>query len=147
MERLISFTKSDRISQIVVWSVWAFMMLMIFATILLYGKNMPIFEDWLAVAPLTGNEPNLLQWLWEQNAEHRNPFTRLVLLILLKISHGDFRVGMYFDTILMGIVSGLIILGMRYLRGGQTKLVDAFVPLTLLLRVFYSIQIFNCSNG
>ncbi len=132
MKQLLNFIKSDRIAQIIVWSIWTFMMLMIFATILVYAKNMPIFEDWLAVAPLTGNEPNLFQWLWEQNAEHRNPFTRLLLLILLKITHGDFRVGMYFDTVLMGIVSGLIILGMRHLRSGKTKIVDGLIPLTLL---------------
>ncbi len=49
MERLINFTKSDRIAQIVVRSIWAFMMLMIFAIILIYKEYMPIFEDWLAV--------------------------------------------------------------------------------------------------
>src|SRR4029450_7008767 len=72
------------------------------------------------------------QWLWVQNGQHRAPLPRLVFLLILKLTHGDFRACMYASTILVGTVTSLMILGIRHVRGGKTRWVDALFPLALL---------------
>jgi hypothetical protein len=97
-----------------------------------YGYNIPFTEDWLIVTPLTGNEPSLANWLWEQNNEHRVPFPRLILLALLKITYGDFRSGMFFNIIILGVISYAMLRVSRHLRGDRTHFSDAFFPIALL---------------
>ena len=117
-------------ARVFVWSVWLVMLLVALACIVKYGRNIPLAEDWNLVAPLTGNEPDLLGWLWAQNNEHRVPFPRLVLLGLLKMT-GDFRVGMFFNALALGMLAAVAILVARHLRGG-TDYADAFFPILLL---------------
>src|SRR5690606_20336213 len=88
--------------------------------------------DWLLVRPLTGHEPDLLEWLWAQNNEHRVPVPRLLLLALLTLSGGDFRAGMVFNILAIGAVAGAMVLAAQRLRGGRTRLTDAFFPIALL---------------
>lgn len=128
----LDFIRSDRFASLTVWGIWVVMLAMVLQIISRFAKNMPVWEDWDLVAPLTGHEPHLLNWLWSQNGEHRIPLPRVVLLALLKSTHGDFRAGMYFNTILIAFVCALMILAVRTIRGRETKLVDAFFPLTLL---------------
>jgi hypothetical protein len=97
-----------------------------------YGSRIPIWEDWNLVAALTGNEPNLISWLWTQNNEHRIPFPKIILLIFLKITNGDFRIGMLLNVIIMGVTSFAMILVARHLRGGRTSFSDAFFPIAML---------------
>ncbi len=122
----------DQGARVFVWCVWLIMMLFALACIARYGRNIPLAEDWVLVAPLTGNEPDLLGWLWSQNNEHRVPLPRLMLLALLKITNGDFRVGMFFNAIALAGLSLAMIEVARHLRGGETKFVDAFFPIALL---------------
>ncbi len=75
----------------------------------------PLAEDWLMVAPLTGNEPDLTGWLWRQNAEHRIPLPKIIYLFLLKITHGDFRAGMVFNVLSVGFLSAAFILVFKYI--------------------------------
>ncbi len=124
--------RSDRGARVFVWSVWLVMMLVALACIAKYGRNIPLAEDWLLVAPLTGKEPNLLSWLWAQNNEHRVPLPRLMLLGLLKVTNGDFRVGMFFNAITLGVLAFCMILVTRHLRGDRTDFADAFFPVALL---------------
>ena len=84
------------------------------------------------VPPLVGQEPNLPEWLWAQNNEHRLPLQKAVYLALLKISGGDFRVGMFADTLMLAGLCLAMILTARRLRGGRTRPADAFFPLVLL---------------
>lgn len=121
----------DQKARIFVWSVFFVMMLIALACIAKYGRNIPLAEDWLLVAPLTGNEPDLLSWLWAQNNEHRVPLPRLMLLALLKISNGDFRVGMVFNAMTLGVLALAMIQVARQLRG-RTDFADAFFPIALL---------------
>jgi hypothetical protein len=95
------------------------------------GRNIPFEEDWLMVGPMTGHEPDLAGWLWSQNSEHRLPLPRLVNLTLLRAT-GDFRATMLFDALILGAVTAGMILLARRLRGGRTRLEDAFFPLLLL---------------
>jgi hypothetical protein len=115
-----------------VWGAWAVMLLVATASVAVYGRDIPFAEDWLLVAPLTGNEPHLVRWAWTPNSEHLVPIPKLLLLLLLKLSGGDFRVGMFFDTLLLAAVGGGAILVAGRLRGGHVRATDAFFPIALL---------------
>jgi hypothetical protein len=102
------------------------------ACVFFYGRNIPLAEDWHMVAPLTGNEPNLARWLWTQNNEHRVPLPKIILLFLLKLTNGDFRVGMVLTILCMGLLSAWLIKVFNTIRGGRTIYSDAFFPVLLL---------------
>jgi hypothetical protein len=124
--------RSDRGARFFVWSVWLLMLVVALGCLIKYGYNIPFTEDWLIVPTLTGNEPSLADWLWEQNNEHRVPFPRLILLALLKITNGDFRSGMFFNIIILGVISYAMLRVSRHLRGDRTHFSDAFFPIILL---------------
>jgi hypothetical protein len=98
----------------------------------LFGRNIPVSEDWWLVAPLTDNEPNLAHWLWAPNNEHRIPFPRLIMLGLLKLAGGDWRSGMFFNIILLGLLAAAFILAARKLRNGRSIFADTLFPIALL---------------
>ena len=127
-----SVVHSNRSKEVFVWSVWLVMLVIAFVSIAQYGRNIPLAEDWYFVQPLTGNEPDLAKWLWAQNNEHRIPLPRLILLVLLELAKGDFRVGMFFNSITLGVLAFSMILVARHLRGGRTSFADAFFPIALL---------------
>jgi hypothetical protein len=123
---------SDRGARAFVWAAWIFMLLVDLFVLVKYGRAFPSGEDWYLVPALTGNDPNVLQSLWAQNNEHRVPFPRLILLILLIISGGDFRSGMIFNTLSLAALALAATLVARHIRGGRTHYVDAIFPITLL---------------
>src|SRR6476619_2288396 len=127
-----SKTASDKWALTAVLVLWAGMVSVVVGCIAVYGRNVPLAEDWDMVPSLVGQQPNLLEWLWAQNNEHRLPLPKAVYLALLKISGGDFRIGMLANTLLLAGLCLAMILTARRLRGGQTRLVDAFFPLVLL---------------
>ncbi len=118
-------------ASLVVWGIWALALASLLAFIVHDGRNIPFEEDWLMVAPMTGHEPNLPAWLWSQNSEHRLPLPRLVNLALLRAT-GDFRSTMGLNALLLGGVAAGMVLVARRLRGGRTRLADAYFPLLLL---------------
>jgi hypothetical protein len=124
--------RPDRGAIAFVWGIWLVMLCAAFVFLARFPRNIPFSEDWLLVPPLTGNEFNLLSWLWTQNNEHRIPFPRLILLALLKATHGDFRAGMFFNVLILGILASVMILVVRRIRGGRTRFADAFFPIALL---------------
>ncbi|MCB9100573.1 MAG: hypothetical protein H6632_13605 [Anaerolineales bacterium] len=126
------FRESDYGAQIFVWGVWLIMAASAVFVLVKSGRTVLLNEDWWLVPPLTGNEPDLLGWLWNQNSEHRIPVPRLILLALLKISEGDIRAGMAFNVTVLSAVAFLLILAARKIRGGQTRFADAFFPLILI---------------
>src|SRR5262249_20683835 len=107
-------------------------LLVVLLCIAKYGRNVPLAEDWLLVAPLTGYEPNLTAWLWAQNNEHRVPMPRLMLLALLKVTGGDFRAGMVFNALALGALAAAMIQVARCVRSGRISYTDAFFPVVLL---------------
>ncbi len=127
-----SFSFRGSKASLFVGGVWLIMMLIALTCLVAYGRNIPLAEDWVLVAPLTGNEPDLWGWLWSQNNEHRIPLPRLILLGLLTLTKGNFRVGMLFNILILGGLSFILIWVARSLREGQTKYVDAFFPLAFL---------------
>jgi hypothetical protein len=124
--------KSDRWAQVFVGGIWLGMIFMALAYMVSYGRNIPLAEDWYFVAPLTHHEPNMLAWLWAQNNEHRIPLPRFILLTLLKVTHGDFRVGMVLSIFTLAIMALAMILVVQRLRGGRTHFADSFFPIALL---------------
>lgn len=124
-------TSEDGAAQRLVWS--AFFILLVFlawqtATV---ASRVPLAEDWFAVAPLTGQHPDIARWLWEQNNEHRTPLARAVLLVALYAAGGDFRAGQWLNLLLLaGTAAGLIVFA-RHQRG-HTDPADAVFPLVLL---------------
>jgi len=124
-------TTSNKRALAGVLAVWAAMLSLVLGCIAIYGRNLPLSEDWEMVPAITGHQPNLLEWLWEGNNEHRLPFPKIIYLILLRASGGDFRIGMIANTVMLGGLSLAMILTARHLRG-RTRLADAFLPLALL---------------
>src|SRR5262249_37209749 len=125
-------TSRDRWALMGVLALWAVMVSIVVCCITVYGRNVPLAEDWEMVPAQTGHESNLLEWLWAQNNEHRLPLQKAVYLVLLKASGGDFRIGMVANTLMLAGLSLAMILTARRLRGGRTRVADAFFPLALL---------------
>ena len=122
----------ERWALIGVLVVWVAMVAAMLSWVALYGFNVPWREDWFMVPALVGKEPHPLEWLWAQTVEHRTPIQRAIYLLLLRTSDGDFRIGMIADVVALGAICIFMLLMARHLRGGKTRLADAFFPLTLL---------------
>jgi hypothetical protein len=116
---------------VVVWGTLLVVLVHALVIIAIDGRNMPEAEDWLLVPPLTGNEPSLLAWLWRPNAEHRVALPKLVYLIVLKLSGGDFRSGMVLNTVVLAALAAACVRVSAALRG-RTSYADAFFPLLFL---------------
>lgn len=123
---------TDRIARVLVWSVWAGMLGLLFWLWLPVSSPVPLTEDWVAVPFVTGQPDNLAPWLWQQNNEHRMPVARLLLLGALKAGGGDFRAGGLLNMAVLAATAAGLILFVRRLRGGITDPADTFFPLTLL---------------
>ncbi len=123
---------SDRITSGIVWGVWLALTASLVWGMARWSSPIPLAEDWLMVAPLTGHEPDLAQWLWAQVNEHRVPVPRGVLLGLLRATHGDFRAGGFFSIAVLAAMAATAILTVRGWRGGRTEVADAFFPMLLL---------------
>jgi hypothetical protein len=59
-----------------VFALWAGMLGLVFGCIAVYGRNLPLVEDWDMVPAITGHQPDLLEWLWAQTNEHRLPLEK-----------------------------------------------------------------------
>ncbi len=114
-----------------VWGAWGAMLFALLACIVIYGVELPILDDWEMVPALTGNEPHFFSWLWSQWAEHRLPLPRLILFALLKLSGGDFRAGMVFNTLVVATITAAMILTARNIRG-RASITDVFFPLLMM---------------
>jgi hypothetical protein len=73
-------------ARLLVWSVWTGMLALLVWSTHPWLRAFHWPEDWLTVAPLTGHEPDLARWFWEQNNEHRMPVARLLLLLISFVS-------------------------------------------------------------
>src|SRR5687768_14204584 len=93
-----------RLVTAIVWAVWLGMTIDLSVRFWRSSFPVPLAEDWLMVAPLTANEPDLGSWLWRQNNEHRLPLARLLYLGVLKTAQGDFRAQ---GALNLGLMAGL----------------------------------------
>jgi hypothetical protein len=85
--------------------MYGIMVLATFFCIVRYGRNIPLEEDWLLIAPFTGQESDIIRWIWLQNNEHRIPFPKVLLLGLIKLTNGNFKSGMYVNVLLLSSLS------------------------------------------
>ena len=129
---VVSAVRSDQVARVFVWSSWLVMLFIALLFLARQDHNIPLTEDWTLVPALTGNEPNLAKWLWSQNNEHRVPLPRVLLLLLLNATNGDFRIGMFFNIITLAVLALAMIQVARQIRGGRTTFADAFFPVALL---------------
>lgn len=124
--------RSDMSVRLLVLSIWLAMVTVALVNWFHGSRNVPFSEDWLLVPALTGHEPHLGIWLWSQHNEHRVPVPRLILLALLKVGQGDFRLGGAFNILALGAIALLMMETARYVRGGQPQVADAFFPVAFL---------------
>jgi hypothetical protein len=64
----------------------------------------------------------------------------LILLGLLKMTKGDFRAGMFFNAIALGVLAIFMVLAARHLRG-KTKFANAFFPVALGSFIVYCLPL------
>jgi hypothetical protein len=121
---------SDGRARLFVWGSWTAGLVSSFIVVLSNARNFPIYEDWQMVPALTGHQDHFLNWLWSPVNTHRVPLPRLIYLGLLKL-WPDFRVGMIFNILLLGLIAAAFILYLRHVRG-RTRWSDAFFPLAFL---------------
>ncbi len=113
-----------------VWGVWGLATVGVFGFVGTAGRDVPYEDDFEMIGVCTG-APLSPAWLWEFWNEHRIPVPKLALYSLGKLTHCDFRAGMYFNALALAILSGALIVVAAKLRG-RTSLADVAFPLALL---------------
>ena len=114
-----------------VWSLWGLLCSSALAFVLVYGRNVPHWDDWDMVPVATGRQPLTLAWLWAPHNEHRIPLPKLLYVGLVRSCGYDLRAGMVFNVLCLGTLAAGLILAARRQRG-WTSATDAFFPLALL---------------
>jgi hypothetical protein len=121
---------SDSGARLLVWGSWTAGLVSSLTVVLLNARNFPVYEDWKLVPALAGHQDHFLSWLWSPVNTHRVPLPRLIYLGLLEL-WPDFRVGMVFNILLLGLIAAAFIFYLRRLRG-RTRWTDAFFPVAFL---------------
>lgn len=127
-------------------AAWLSLVVLDAVCLVIYGTRMLFFEDWAYVAPITGHETLVPDFLFWPINEHILPLPKLVLVGLLTAAGGDFRAGAWFNLIALAAVSLLLMRTVASLRGGRVSIVDAGIPLLVLgfgnwLNVFWGVQV------
>jgi len=81
--------RPDRLALTSVLALWALMVSLVFGCIAVYGRNVPLAEDWNMVPAMVGHEPNLVEWLWAQNNEHRLPLQKAGWPVWSSLEHAN----------------------------------------------------------
>src|SRR5260370_31864842 len=105
-------TGSDWGARVFVWGTGAAMLIVALTVVGLYGsRDTPLWDDWgVSVPVLSGQRPLNTAWLWEQAGDHRFPVPKLILIGLYKVTAYDFRAGMVFNIVTLGLVASAMIL-------------------------------------
>ncbi len=117
----------DRGARRVVWAGGLLLTAINLFYIAIFSRPVPIGDDFLVVAPMTG-AVGLLRWCWEQYNYHRFPLAKLIFFCCLKLSHWDFRVPMVLSALLLGACGIGLAEAARHLRG-KMRYTDLFFPL------------------
>src|SRR5260370_10180445 len=102
-----------------VWAVWGIMLGGALLFVYSYGGKAPFMDEWSYVDVLTGHEQVNARWLWQQNNEHRIPLPKVVYLGLAWLTRSDFRAGMYFNAVALGLMAALFIFALPQQRGAS----------------------------
>ncbi len=114
-----------------VWGVLAVTLAAAFYMVGHYGRDIPWWDEWKNVPYVTGREPVTASWIWHQHNEHRIPIPKIVYVLLVDASGGDFRAPKVFNTLGLGVVAFAFIICARNIRG-RMSFTDAFFPLAWL---------------
>jgi hypothetical protein len=114
-----------------VWASWTLSLLCLLVFVAAFSGNVPLWDEWQMIPTLLGAGFPDWQWLWQPWSEHRVPLVKVVLIVLFKLSGGDFRAPLFFNVALLGITSASLIEFARRLRG-RTSYTDVFFPLVFL---------------
>jgi len=115
-----------------VWGIWVLMLFGLAHFIEKYSVNLPWYDEWITLVPVFADNSRFsFEWLWEQHAEHRYPFTKLLLFGLAKLTHYDFRAGIFFSAVGLATFALALMVAARRIRG-WTSYADAFFPVALL---------------
>jgi hypothetical protein len=120
-------------ASVFVWGCWAVLVYAALTLVANYGSNTPYSDDWYLVPELTGERPITTSSLWEPigGSEHRFPVVKLILLSFLKLTGGNFRLGIVINVLMLGALTAALILAARRLRG-RMSYSDALFPLAVL---------------
>jgi hypothetical protein len=116
---------------ITVYATWAALSAGLFWFVASFGGNYPWPDEWEMIPALVGKTPVTLTWLFSRHAEHCVPLSRAILLGLAKITHCDFRAGMFASAFVLSLAALALINCARRMRG-YTSIGDVLFPLLLL---------------
>ncbi len=113
-----------------VYSAWAALFVAAFWFARTHGNPVPFIDEWSHISILAGDEPLTPAWLWKPHGEHRIPLAKLVWATVIKLS-GSFKVGVYLNVFLLGVLALAMVRTAQKLPGGLTY-TDAIIPILLL---------------
>ena len=114
-----------------VWGSWTVLAVGLFAFVFLFGRNVPVWDDYDIIEVVLGRQPLSWEWLWAPHHEHRVPLPRLLLLGLDRLTDHDVRAGMYTSAFVLSAAAAALVFAMRRMRGGLLA-TDAFLPIVSL---------------
>jgi hypothetical protein len=122
-------------------AVWLAMSVALLAYVYFFGRNIPFWDDWELVPVLSGATPFSVDWLFQQDLEHRYVLGKSLLYLTWHASGGDFRSAMWVSDLLLIAVAYAYMRVARKIRG-SASFSDAFFPLLLLNWGLYESLIF-----
>jgi len=122
---------SDPGAGIFVWSVWGAVLATALFYALLFGADVPLWDDYAVVPQLCGRAPVDAAWLWSQHSEHRIPLARVVLLTVFRLDGADPRPVMALNAALLGAAAAALLVAAGRSPEGR-RYSDAFLPLVML---------------
>jgi hypothetical protein len=109
---------------------WAAMTVAALGHVMVFGRDVPFADDWVLVEGVCG-EVAPLEWIWRQHNEHRQVVSRLLHLILARMTGFDSRAGMFFNVVALAALSAAMIAAVSRHRG-RVLATDVIFPLALL---------------
>lgn len=129
--RLSSLIRPRLGPTVFVWSIWLAMTLFAGLFVVVYGSNVPHWDDADILPYLAGERDVSAVWLWTPHNEHRIPLPKLMCVALARASGCDLRAAMLFIVLMLSAATAVLLLAVR-LQRGSTWVFDAVLPLILL---------------
>jgi hypothetical protein len=115
----------------VVYGVWIALTIALVWLVASYGDNLPGPDEWHLVPIWVGKAPLTWSYLFSRHNEHILPLSREFLIALARITHGDFRAGMFASVLILSAAAFALIRAASRIRG-RPSLADIALPLLLL---------------
>src|SRR5687768_14946392 len=95
----------DRTKRRTVLAVWLALTVALAGFVLVFGSDVPFWDDLLYVPMVTGAREVDLRWLWRPYWDHRYPLPRAALLVMLEASEYELRLPMLVSALLLAAVA------------------------------------------